>query len=191
MFTPRRIHPQTGHQSKPTLGKKLQPRRSPIRKLTLTSVVLSLASLPAVFAAPAQASTTANGCTVTPHTATVIGLDLTGHKIVDYKVTATCVKGVSLTVEQQAWEYDGGYIPPAYGGLLNLDQYQLFISQTRRFSDYGGTIELHVTRTLDKTDSDPHEEPYQKVRFRVISIDTGVVSGWSNWEAVKYVEIPY
>lgn len=180
----------TGLQFEPALAKKPQLRRSATHKLALASVVLSLASLPALTAAPAQATTTANGCKVTPHTATVAGLDQTGHKIVDYKVTATCVKGVSLTVEQQLWEFDGGFIPPAYGGGI-LDQYQCFISQTRNFSHYGGTIELHITRTLDKTDRDPEEEPYQKVRFRVISIDTSVISGWSNWEAVRYVQIPY
>jgi hypothetical protein len=189
VFISKRIYGETGDQSELAFGNRAQSGRSATRKLALTSAVLALTSLPVLVGAPAQASTTANGCTVTPRTATVTGLDQTGHKIVDYRVTATCVKGVSLTVEQQAWEYDGGTVPAAYGG--NLDQYQLFISQTRNFSTYGGTIELHVTRTLDKTDSDPNEEPYQKVRFRVVSIDTLVISAWSKLEAVPYVQIPY
>lgn len=186
MFTPKRIDRKTEIHSELAFVDRPPHGRSTTRKLALTSVILSLTSLPILVSAPAEASTTANGCTVTPYKAAVTGLDQTGHKIVDYKVTATCVKGVSLTVEQEAWEFDGGTI---YAGL-NLDQYQLFISQTRNFSA-AGTIELHVSRSLNKTDSDPNEEPYQKVRFRVVSMDTAVTSSWSKLEAVPYVQIPY
>lgn len=81
MFTPGRIYAKTGHQSELALGKKPRLRQSATPELALTSVLLSLASVPALIATQAQAPTTANGCTVTPHTATVIGQDLTGHKM--------------------------------------------------------------------------------------------------------------
>jgi hypothetical protein len=145
-------------------------KRNKARAIVLAAAAL----LTGLMATPAQASTTSNGCTVHPVTPFHNG-DFTagGIKRVAYEIDVTCVSGVSIEIQQERWEQDGG--------LSNDD----FIGDSTLNNTFNsaGSITRTITANLPDTDdfTDLYEEMYQRVRFRVTS--GPVTSGWTSWES--------
>jgi hypothetical protein len=144
-----------------------------IARLVGAAVVVA----PIVFASPAQATTSANGCTVTPLQPAAAGRYPNNQVRVDYPVRVTCDRGRYIRVHQRQYEWDpGGSQFIAAGPDLVLD-----------FTAAGGTRTGHVYGALPITDSGPTEQMYQQVQFRVAAC--GVTSGYTTWESGPILSI--
>ncbi|MDI3330295.1 MAG: hypothetical protein QJR09_06090 [Micrococcus sp.] len=116
--------------------------------------------------APAQASTTLRGCTVTPLRPSV---NLNAGTVV-FRFEATCSAGRTIRVQGQGWEEDRG----ADQKLTNRHTFP-----NRNYKKY----ETHTFRLrtgIPNTEAGD-EEVYSQVRFRVYRGDTW--SNWTDWES--------
>lgn len=179
----------TKNSERPFAGRTA--RKKTRAALTVAALAVGTLTLPAVMASPAQAATTAHGCTVKPHRPVVVGLTSLGKKIIDYRISVECSGNRWIQVQRQRWEWDGGIRIRKNLPFVDEDDWQGETSEWRWFSPSSQKklIVLTNTRALVKTDSDVHEDPYQVVRYRVVS--NGVTSGWTTWEAGPYSSIPY
>lgn len=142
------------------------PRSRRVRRAAAT--VLATAVLPLAIATSAHASTSRDGCTVTPRTPYATGtLDSFGRKLIRYEFTVSCSAGRSITINQERREEDT--FSDDSTGLVNWSQ---------SFSS-AATRTLGVTRALPDTEWGD-EEIYQRLRFRVSS--NGVSGSTTAWE---------
>lgn len=128
----------------------------------LAALVATTAALiaPAVFAAPAHATTT-SGCTVTPYKpVAVAGTYPDGAKKIQYKVDITCDGGRTAHVTQQRWEQD------KYSSDDNLGSTSWSVHFNSRT-----TVHETVTKPLPADgwgEGANYAEPYQRVHFYVV-----------------------
>jgi hypothetical protein len=134
--------------------------------------------LPLVAALPAHATTTSNGCTVTPERPIYSGVNNGSNiPLVDYKITAHCEAGLTLHLSQVRMEQD----TLAREGDPVDDQTGTF-SHDFTFPN-GGTKHIKVRVALVRTgpaNEGPVEEDYQKVSFSVTN--GAVTSAPTPWE---------
>lgn len=155
-----------------------------IRKtIAMSAAAMALAAVPVAVASPAQASTTKDGCTVSPSVPIYAGYDNASNvPMVDYTITVTCDPspgGVTVKTQQNRMESDRANTvgdPDTDDETINPQLKSEFV-----FTPAGGTQSVTYTRTLPRTDdTDGNSEMYQKVRFKVVA---GAVNGsFSNWE---------
>ena len=142
----------------------------------MRTVVLMAAAtaalLPVAAASSASASTTSSGCTVTPLKPIFAGFNSSGVKLVNYRITVSCLSNRTVSIDQRRYEEDG---------FLNPDD---FLGSTP-FST-SGVRTLSNVRTLVNTEGG-NEEVYHKVRFRVSS--GGVTSPWTSYEKSPVLSI--
>ncbi len=155
---------------------------------------LGLAALPLGMGSPAQASTTRDGCTVTPLAPYFAGSYTAGNvPEVFYEYELTCgasSAAMSVEVKTQTWESDlsGRAGDVDANGVNNADDEHIGNATTSRsFTKAGGTKTVKVKGVLPHTDTDANEEVYQKVKFRVTS---GAVTGsWTAFELTSASQI--
>lgn len=161
--------------------------------LTATAL-LAAAALPLGLATPAGASTTKDGCTVTPKAPYFAGTYTAGNvPEVYYEYELTCAASsaaMSVEVKTQTWESDlaGRAGDVDADGVNNADDEHIGNATTvRSFTKAGGTKTVKVLGVLPHTDTDSNEEVYQKVKFRVTS---GAVTGsWTAFELTSATQI--
>jgi hypothetical protein len=137
------------------------------RPLAMAAGVLML---PLAAAVPAHATTTSDGCTVSPERPVYSGKNNGSNiPLIDYKVTATCDLGVTLHLSQVRMEQD----TLAREGDAKDDQTGTF-NHDFTFPN-GGTKHITVRVPLPNTgpaSEGPTEEVYQKVSFSVTNGNT-------------------
>ena len=76
--------------------------RTHLTRLAVAAALAALGSttVPLLSPAPAQASTTRDGCTVTPQRPTAYG---TANKTARFRVTVTCAAGRTIQIQQRAY----------------------------------------------------------------------------------------
>lgn len=157
------------------------------RIATLALATVAAAALPLAVIAPAQASTTSNGCTVTPLPPEFRGTFTPANvPYVYYPYEVTCIasaSGLSVEVKTETWESDragwAGDIDA--NGVNHADEDRIgSATSTPSFGVAGGTRVIDVRGVLPHTDTDFDEEVYHKVKFRVAS--GPVLSGWTTPE---------
>jgi hypothetical protein len=160
--------------------------KSRLAKLSLALVAAT--ALPLGVAAPAHASTTKDGCTVTPLAPEFRGtFNAANVPYVYYPVEVSCVasaSGLSVEVTMETWEQDianrAGDVDA--NGINNADEDRIGSANfTRNFGAGGGSTTVDVRGLLPHTDTDFNEEVYDKVKFRVTS---GPVTG--TWTAFEF-----
>jgi hypothetical protein len=166
-----------------------------MNKTRAAVALAAVAAIPIALAAPAQASTTRGGCTVTPSAPYFSGTYTSGNvPQVYYPVDISCVSGaptaVTVELSLQTWEQDlsGRAGDVDANGVNNPDEDRIGSgSATRDFTTAGGSTTVKFLGTLPHTDTDSNEEVYGKVKFRVIS---GNVKGpWTNFEFSPVTQI--
>ncbi|WP_426566067.1 hypothetical protein ACPPVT_05750 [Angustibacter sp. McL0619] len=159
-----------------------------MNKTRAAVALAAVAAIPLAFAAPAQASTTRSGCTVTPKAPYFAGTYTAANvPQVYYPVDISCVGGaptaVTVELNLQTWEQDltGRAGDVDANGVNNADEDRIGSgSASRYFTTAGGSTTVNFLGTLPHTDTDSNEEIYDKTQFRVIS---GAVKGaWTNFE---------
>jgi len=142
------------------------------------------ALVPLGIGGAAHASTSADGCTVTPYAPTAGPLNgPNGRPMVRYKVDVTCVAGVDIHIDQDFWEQDlmtrEGNADDEYTGTA----YTVLSFPTAGTQSFTTKEELPYTGLVE----DGNEEPYQAVIFEVHS---GVVGGgWTQRELTQVTQI--
>jgi hypothetical protein len=158
------------------------------RVATLTLAAIAAAALPLAVAAPAQASTTRDGCTVTPLPPEFRGTFTAANvPYVYYPYEVTCIaslSGLSVEVKTETWESDrAGWAGDVDAdGVNNADDDRIgSATSTPSFGVAGGTKTIDVRGVLPHTDTDFNEEPYHTVKFQVSA--GPVKGGWTTPEA--------
>lgn len=147
------------------------------RKYGLTSLIAAAAlAMPlAVGASSASASTTSNGCTVTPLKPEFHNQWTTsGEKRIQYKVKVSCNANLLVTITQERYEADTTSADDHYGTTTLTNSF-----------DSAGSVTRTVTATLPDGDpwGDDNEEMYQRVQFKVTGLLDGVTSPTTAWES--------
>ena len=142
-----------------------------LRRLGLGAAMIAVATAPFALAVPAEAATTANGCTVAPLAPVFAGLNAAGVKQVRYNVVINCAANRSVEVQQTFMEDDAPPDPDDFTGT---------VVNTTNFPGVAITTK-GVTLNLPDTEAGP-EELYQKIRFRV-TLAGGVQSAWTPFES--------
>ncbi len=157
------------------------------RMSRLSLVAVATAAVPIGLALPAHASTTKDGCTVSPKAAEFRGTyDPSNTPYVYYSYDVTCgasASGLSVEVKTTTYDQDlaGRKGDVDANGVNNADDDLIgTATTTRSFGTAGGTKTVDVRGTLPRTDTDGNEEMYQSVKFRVTS--GPVTGGWSKAE---------
>jgi hypothetical protein len=147
-----------------------------LRPKTALNALLVTAAIaaPLGLAAPADATYSRGGCTVTPlapefHNQWTTG----GDKRIQYKVNITCNAGLSIRVTQERYDADTTSADDLIGSTV----------LTNDFTSASGvtTVTRTVTATLPDADAwgDDNEEMYQRVHFTVTSSTvTSAVTPW-------------
>jgi hypothetical protein len=139
--------------------------------------------MPVALAAPAHASTTESGCTVTPRKPVATG-DLTsdGRKKIEYKLDITCDAGRSIYVTQERWEDDTF----SSDDLQGTTHYNVHFNGTT-------TVTKSSIQALPADgfgEGDNYAEVYQYESFHVTSDgNPPVVSADTYWEASSVASI--
>ncbi len=157
-------------------------------RLAGVGVALVAAAVPLGMAAPAQATVTHDGCTLTAQTPSFRGLNSSGRELVNYPYTLVCLPApnggsISVEVEITTHEQDlAGRFGDVDADNVNNpdDEYIGRAVTTIPFGSLGGVVARTVVGVNPLTDSDDNDEVYSKIRFRVTS---GLVTGsWSGDE---------
>jgi hypothetical protein len=163
-------------------------------RLATLTLALAAVAMPLGLAAPSQASTTKDGCTVTPSSPEFRGtFDPSNNPYVYYPIKVTCgasASGLSVEVKTVTFEQDlaGRKGDVDANGVNNADDERIgSATSTRTFTAAGGTKSIDIRGTLPRTDTDGNEEMYDSVTFRVTS---GPVTGsWSTAELTQPTQI--
>lgn len=132
---------------------------------------------PVVLATPAHASTTHDGCTVTPGVPYFSGtFDASGTKRVDRLVMVTCDAGRSVKTDSEFWEQDTiaeeGTAPDSkIGELTSTFTFASGIGRTTK------SVVLRRTLPQPPLDADNSAEVYHSLRFQVTT--NGVRGSWT------------
>ena len=147
--------------------------RKPLRlhRLSIGAALLAIAAAPLALAGPAHATTTANGCSVTPLTPVFAGVAGPPPvvKQIRYNVVLACAPGRTVEVQQSLFEDDAPPDPDDFTGT-SVNTW-----------NPTGIITRGTTAPLANTDPGP-ETIYQRVRFRVTPVG-GVQSAWTPFES--------
>lgn len=166
------------------------------RVATLSLALVAAAALPLAVAAPAQASTTRDGCTVNPLPPEFRGTFTPGavpYVYYPYEVSCTgSASGLSVQVKTVTWEADlagrAGDIDA--NGVNHADEDRIgAATTTRTFGAAGGATVVDVRGVLPHTDTDFDEEVYHSVKFRVTS--GPVTGGWTTPELTQATTISW
>ncbi len=133
------------------------PRRAKRMTALALSLGIAVTSLPVALAAPALATTTKGGCSVTPLRPVYKPATLFSEAKVDYRVKVYCDAGRSVEIWQERYEEDPPPNPDDKLGLRHKWNLTYVISDTQVVS---------IERSAPDTEPTP-EEVYQLVRFRV------------------------
>ena len=132
-----------------------------VRTIVLGGAAAAAVVLPlTLVTAPAHASTTRNGCTVTPlrpGSFQIVG----GQVVSEYRTRVTCVANRIVQVVDQRYEADG---PAGIGG----DDSYGSRTYLHTFAS-AGTVILSTTDTVGNTEGG-NEETYHRTSFKVASI---------------------
>lgn len=144
-------------------------KASGLRHLAVGAAVAAATAASLTTAVPAEAVTTAHGCTVRP-IRPVGSTSPAGVKLVSYEVLYSCAGGRSIEVQQFFMEDDAPPDPDDVTG-------NALTTHT-----FGQANARQRTVTLARPNTEAGlEEVYQKVRFRV-SIGGGAFSAWTAFE---------
>lgn len=153
-------------------------------RLATLSLALAAVALPLGLAAPSQAATTKDGCTVNPLEPEFRGtFNAQNVPYVYYPYEVSCVaspSGLTVEVRTETWEADllnrAGDVDA--DGVNNADEDPIgSATSTRSFPAAGGSATVDIRGVLSRTDTDGNDEVYAKVKFRVRS--GPVTGGWS------------
>ena len=159
-------------------------RTMPARAATMIVTVAVAAAAFFGHGTDARASTTSNGCTVTPKTPLIWPeLDELGRKVGRYPITFSCKYNHVLDIEQQAFEQDNGK-PGDTGG----DDVIYNWTWRKTFGSGGGSVTVYPNIYVSDTDSDANEELGHRVRFKVTS-HNGVEGSWTPWEQSSVISV--
>jgi hypothetical protein len=171
--------------------KDMSTRKS---RLATLSLAVAAVALPLGLAAPSQAATTKDGCTVTPKAPEFRGtFNSANVPYVYYPFTVSCGAssgGLSVEVQTVTYEQDlaGRAGDVDANGINNADDELIgSATTTRTFTAAGGTKTVDVLGLLPRTDTDGNEEMYDSVTFRVTS--GPVTGGWSTAELTQPTQI--
>ena len=151
------------------------------RKIALLATAALAA--PVVLAAPAHASTTASGCTVTPRKPVFTNTFTSdGRKKMEYKVDITCDAGRTANVTQRRWEQDN----LSSDDLQGTTGYNVhFLSRTTVTKS-----SIQALPTDGIGEGSDYAEVYQQVSFHVTSDDSPpVISAETPREASSVVSV--
>ena len=148
-----------------------------LHRLAIGTALLAAAAAPLALAVPAEATTSARGCTVRPVRPAFAGT-VAGVKQVRYDVAFSCAGNRQIEIQQAFWELDA---PP------DPDDFNGYAWQSRTFAQPNVALR-GVTRPLDDDDLGNAEEIYQNVRFRV-SVGGGAFSSWTTYESSPVLTI--
>ncbi|WP_426564628.1 hypothetical protein ACPPVT_01050 [Angustibacter sp. McL0619] len=158
-----------------------------IRVIALPVGIAALALTPIVLAAPAEASTTAGGCTLTPGRPVASGLFTpAGDPLISYPITAVCPIGVTVEANQRRMDQDTW--------AREMNRPDDLMGQTTVFFDFtaaGGTkvaTVLAVTVPTGPALELNDEEAYNDLSFRVTS--GAVVTPWTAREMSAITVVP-
>jgi len=133
------------------------------RKLATAAAVAAAVAAPlALVSVPAQATTSSNGCTVTPLRPVRVGTNAAGVPQVRFSTVVSCTKDRIVQIRDQRYEFD------APAGVAN-DQFYGSETYLRTFA-VTGTVTLSTTDLVTNTESSD-EEAYHRVSFRVATIN--------------------
>ena len=151
----------------------MSPARKPVRlhRISIGAALLAIAAAPFALAGPAQATTTANGCSVTPLAPVFAGVAGPPPvvKQIRYNVVLACAPGRTVEVQQMFFEDDAPPDPDDFTGT-SINTW-----------NPTGIITRGTTAPLSNTEAGP-ETIYQRVRFRVTPVG-GVQSAWTPFES--------
>jgi hypothetical protein len=129
---------------------------SPRLNFSLVAAVLTASTLAlggtALTAAPAEAATTRNGCTITP-----LKPKLLANHDVRYSVKIRCTPDTTVTVRSQPWEQDGG---------TNADDKLKHYEEIERHIPSANAVTVSYVRDEPNTENG-NEEVYHAVQFKV------------------------
>jgi hypothetical protein len=153
-------------------------RNSSVKGLVAGAGALAALVAPVALAAPAQAQTNWDGCTITP-TVPTSAFTSTGQKVINYRGGVFCPLGKTARVERQRWEEDsvsreGEDVDDFTGSISSVVVTPLWWDQ-------------HPVPNMDTAAGDDYEEVYQKVRIQVTTGSS--TSAWSPWELTSVVWI--
>lgn len=155
-------------------------KRTRVAALALTAAAVAAASLG--LAGPAQATTTAHGCTMTPSRPVFAGtFTAAGIPNVNYVITISCALGLTVEVQTDLMEQD---LVAVEGDAV--DDFVGSASRTLDFTTSAAAQVITITRALPTTGpatEGPAEELYQSARFR--STSGPVTSNWTTRELTQ------
>jgi len=151
-----------------------RPTRARVALVPLVSLGLLGASL--ALAAPANAETSRNGCTVNP----LDPKDLRGNDV-DFRITVDCNGKKTVEIRQRIYEDERG---PRHNDDLLVNR--LF---TEEFGSHDGSRTVHFSVDVRNHDRNG-EKVYQLVSFRVQN-HGGHWSDWTPWEKSAVVEVDH
>jgi len=142
--------------------------------------------LPLGITGTAHASTTADGCTVSPYVPTAGPLNGPhGRPMVRYKVDVTCVAGVDIHIDQDFWESDRVEIEGNADDEFIGTAYTVLSFPTAGTKTFTTKVELPFTGVVEGG----IEEPFQGVIFEVHSGPVG--GGWTQREFTQAASISH
>lgn len=147
-----------------------------LHRLGLGTALLAAVAAPLALAVPAEAATTAHGCTVRPLKPFQNGT-VGGVKQVRYDAVFSCAAGRSIDVQQTLFEKDNA---------PDVDDFYTTLVQSRNFP-VTTVAQRGLTAPLQNTEAGS-EEIYQRTRFRV-SVNGGPVSAWTPYESGPVLSI--
>jgi hypothetical protein len=150
--------------------------RSTRAKIALVPVLsLGLLGGSVAMAAPAQAETSRNGCTVDP----LDPRDLRGYRV-DFKIKVDCRGEKTVQIRQLRYEDERG--PRRSDDFLGSSHF------TEKFDRRDDARTIHSVDHVRNLDRRGAEEVYHLVSFRVKD-DRGHWSDWTRWEKSDVVEV--
>ncbi len=144
-----------------------------VRRLSIGAALLGVTAAPFALATPAEAATSLQGCTLNPLAPVYAGRNAAFVKQVRHNVVIVCAPGRSLEMQQMMFEDD---VPP------DPDDFTGTVVNTYTSGAAGLVGTRGVTVPLPNTGAGP-ETIYQRVRFRVTPVATGVQSPWTAFES--------
>ena len=151
------------------------------RKASLALTGIAIMAMPLAVAGSASATTTRDGCTVTPLKPVYDHMDSSGQKMIKYEDKVYCDAGRSIEIQDERLEYDNLSANDYYGTTI----YNLTF-------DSADTRYVSVVKVLPDADGvfDQVEEMFHATGFQVTPYD-GPASGWTpGWDESPHSKFP-
>lgn len=148
--------------------------RSRAAKIVLIpAITLGLIGGPVALAAPATASTSDRGCTVSP----LRPIEQNRTNRVDFRISVRCNNNKAVQIRQQRYEERG--------------RNDRFLGRSTFWQSFGRGNSSVTIHSYDRVPNRPgHEEVYQLVSFRVRLGNSNQWSNWTRWEMSQVARIP-